>query len=164
MDVGMPDGLNVGPVVVPASWVRVGASVGSNSAGFDYRGSLSLLPVGFGPSFDFDVGHCTVADMNSLLGTFFKVSGWVKPYVQQLGYTYFNAHLGIEYPVGRVMLFLHGGYTYLAGTVRGPSPVVVSRNSDAAQTPNTTVTAQVGDVRAYTLSAKLGAVLMFGGR
>lgn len=161
MDLGMPDGLNLGPVLAPAPWIRFGASAGSNSAGFDYRGSLSFLPVGFGPSFTFELGHSTMADMNGLLGTFFSVSGWIKPYVQQLGYTYFNAHLGVEYPVGNVMLFLHGGYTYLAGTVRGQTPVVVSRNSD--QTPNTTVLAQDGDVHAHTLSAKLGAVLMFGG-
>lgn len=161
IDLGMPDGVNIGPVIAPTRWMRIGASAGSNSAGIDYRGGLSFLPVGFGPSFNFELGHCTVADMNSVLGTFFRVSGWIKPYVQQLGYSYFNAHVGIEYPVGSVMLFLHGGYTYLTGTVRGPNPVVVSRNKD--NTPNTTVTAQEGDVSAHTLSAKFGAIVMFGG-
>jgi hypothetical protein len=163
-DVGMPDGLNLGLVLAPAKWLRLAASAGTNSAALGYRGGLSLVPVGWGPSFTFEVGHCNLAEMNSVLRTFFSVSNWVKPYVQQFGYTYLNAHLGLDYPVGNFMLFLHGGYTYLMGTVRGSNPVVVGTNSDAAKTPNMTVTiGQDGEVRAHTLSAKLGIVLMFGG-
>lgn len=163
-DVGMPDGLNLGLVLAPASWLRLGASAGTNSAGFSYRGGLSLVPIGWGPSLSFEAGHCNLAEMNSVLRTFFSVSSWVKPYVQQFGYTYFNAHLGFDYPVGSVMLFVHAGYTYLMGTVRGSNPVVVGTSNDAAKTPNMTVTiAQDGEVRAHTLSAKLGILYMFGG-
>jgi hypothetical protein len=161
-DVGMPDGLNLGLVLAPADWIRLGASAGTNSAGLDYRGGLTLVPVGFGPSFTVEVGHCNVAQMNSVLRTFFSISTWVKPYVQELGYTYVNAHLGFDYPIGRVALFAHGGYTYLMGTVRGQQPVIVGRNTD--QTPNMTVTiGQDGEVRAHTLSAKAGIIYMFGG-
>jgi uncharacterized protein with GYD domain len=50
------------------------------------------------------------------------------------------------------------------GTVRGSNPVVVGTSNDAAKTPNMTVTiAQDGEVRAHTLSAKLGILYMFGG-
>jgi hypothetical protein len=160
----MPDGLNLGLVLSPARWLRLGGSAGTNSAGFNYRGGLSLVPVGWGPSFTFELGHCNMAEMNSVLSTFFGVSSWVQPYVQQFGYTYFNAHLGFEIPLGSFMLFVRGGYTYLMGTVRGSDPVVVGRATDAAKTPNMTVTiAQDGQVRAYTLSAKFGVVFMFGG-
>lgn len=163
-DVGMPDGLNLGLVLAPTKWLRLAGSVGTNSAAFGYRGGLSLVPVGWGPSFNFEAGHCNLAEMNSVLRTFFSVSNWVKPYVQEFGYTYFNAHLGFDVPVGNVMLFLHGGYTYLMGTVRGSDPVVVGTNNDAAKTPNMTVTiAQDGQVRVHTLSAKLGIIVMFGG-
>jgi hypothetical protein len=158
----MPDGVNLGLVLSPARWLRFGGALGTNSAALDYRGGISLLPVKWGPSLTFELGRCNVADMNSVLSTFFSVSNWVKPYVQQFGYTYFNAHLGFEVPAGSFLMFIHAGYTYLAGTVRGPNPVVVTRNTDT--TPNLTVTvAQDGDVHAHTLSAKLGVLYMFGG-
>ncbi len=161
-DVGMPDGLNLGLVLAPTRWMRIQASVGTNSAAPNYRGGLSFIPVGWGPSLTFEVGRCTVAEMNSLLEAFFGISKWVKPYVQEFGYTYVNAHLGFDHYFGNWAIFLHGGYTYLRGTVRGPDPVVVSRNSD--QTPNTTVSvAEDGQVRAHTLSAKLGFLYMFAG-
>lgn len=162
LDLGMPDGLNLGLVLSPGRWLRVSGAMGTNSAALDYRGGLSLLPGKWGPSLTFELGHCNVADMNSVLNAFFGVAKWVKPYVQQFGYTYFNAHLGFELPAGSFVVFVHAGYTYLAGTVRGPNPVVVTRNPDA--TPNLTVTvAQEGDVHVHTLSAKLGVLVMFGG-
>ncbi len=162
-DVGMPDGINLGLVVEPADWVRLGASAGTNTAALDYRGGLTFVPVGWGPSFTFEFGHCNVAPVNSVLGTFFNISSWIKPYAQELGYTYFNAHLGVDIPIGRVALYLHGGYTYLMATVRGPNPVVVSRNT-ADQSPSMTVEVpQDGEVHAHTLSVKLGIIYMFGG-
>jgi hypothetical protein len=161
IDVGMPDGLNLGLLLAPADWIHLEASVGTNSAALNYRGGLSFIPVGWGPSFTFEVGHCNLAPMNGVLSTFFGVANWVKPYVQELGYTYFNAHLGFDYPVGDWALFVHGGYTYLVGTVRGPDPVVIT---DSQKTPTMTVTvAQDGEVRAHTLSAKLGILYLFGG-
>ncbi len=157
-DVGMPDGLNLGLVVAPADWVRLGASVGTNSASLDYRGGLSLIPMGWGPSFSLEVGHCNTAATTGVIRTFFTVPAWVQPYVQQLGYTYVNAHVGFDYRLGRVTLYVHGGYSYLAGTVRSPSPVVVD------STTNTTIKiVQDGKVSAYTLSAKVGIITMFGG-
>jgi hypothetical protein len=161
-DVGMPDGINLGLVLSPTRWLRIQASAGTNSAAPNYRGGLSLIPVGWGPSFTFEVGRCTVAEMNSLLNAFFGISKWVQPYVQEFGYTYFNAHLGFDYSVGNWSLFLHGGYTYLRGTIRGSNPVVVGRNPD--QTPSMTVSvAEDAEVRAHTLSAKLGVLYMFAG-
>jgi hypothetical protein len=160
----MPDGINLGLLLSPARWMRVGGAVGSNTSGLDLRGGLYLIPAGWGASFNFELGHCTMAQMNGVLNTFFTVSKWTKPYVQEIGYTYFNAHVGFDVPVGNFSVFVHGGYTYLAATVRGPDPVVVGWNNDAAKTPNMTVTVrQDGDVHAHTLSAKLGVLYMFGG-
>jgi hypothetical protein len=156
----MPDGANLGLVLAPVRWLWLEAAAGTNSAAFNYRGGFSLVPVGWGPSLTLELGHCNVAEMNGLLRDFFSISSWVKPYVQEFGYTYFNAQLGFEVPVGSALLFLRGGYTYLSGTVRGSTPVVVK---DSNNTPNMTVTANEGEVRAHSLSAKLGVLYMFGG-
>lgn len=157
-DLGMPDGLNLGLVLSPADWVRLGASIGTNSASFNYRGGLSLVPMGWGPSFSLEAGHCNTAPTTSIVRTFFSVPSWVQPYVQQLGYTYINAHLGFDYRWGALTVFVHGGYTYLMGTIRSPDSVVVDSKT------NTSIKiSQDGSVTAYTLSAKAGVVYMFGG-
>ena len=157
-DAGMPDGLNLGLVLAPADWMRLGASIGTNSASLDYRGGLSLVPMGWGPSFSLEAGHCNTAPTTSVIRAFFTVPNWVKPYVQQLGYTYFNAHVGFDYRVGGFTLFVHGGATYLMGTVRSPDPIVVDKS-----TSTSVKIAQDGNVTAYTLSAKAGLIYMFGG-
>ena len=157
-DVGMPDGLNLGLVLAPADWMRLGASIGTNSASLDYRGGLSIVPVGWGPSFTLEAGHCNTAATTSVIRAFFTVPSWVRSYVQQLGYTYVNAHLGFDYRIGGLILFVHGGYTYLTGTIRSPAAVVVD-----SQTNTSIKIAQDGSVTAYTLSAKAGLIYMFGG-
>jgi hypothetical protein len=157
-DVGMPDGLNLGLVLDPADWLRLVASLGTNSASLNYRGGVSFIPVGWGPSFTLEAGHCNTAPTTSVIRTFFTVPTWVKQYVQQLGYTYVNAHVGFDYRVGGLTLFIHGGGTYLMGTVRAPDPIVVD-----ASTNTTVKIAQDGRFSAYTLSAKAGLVYMFGG-
>jgi hypothetical protein len=157
-DIGIPDGLNVGLVVAPVDWMRLGASIGTNSASLDYRGGLSLIPMGWGPSFSLEVGHCNLAATTSLIRKIFSISSWVQSYVQQLGYTYVNAHVGFDYRFTGLTLFVHGGYTYISGTIRAPDSIVVDSST------STTVTlAQDGNVHAYTLSAKVGLIYMFGG-
>ncbi len=158
IDLGVPDGVNLGLMLSPSDWLRLEASLGTNSASLGYRGGLSLVPVGWGPSFNFELGHCNLAAPTDTVRTFFSVPKWVEPYVQQLGYTYFNAHLGFDLVYGRATMFVHGGYTYLMGTVRAPAPVVVDKST------NTSVTiAEDGKVYAHTLSAKVGLIVMFGG-
>jgi hypothetical protein len=138
--------------------MRLGASLGTNSASLEYRGSLALVPMGWGPSFSLEAGHCNMAPTNSVVRGFLGAPDWVSPYVQEFGYTYFNAHVGFDLVLGQVVWFVHGGYSYLTGTVRASEPVVVDR------TTNTTVSvAQNGHVSAGTLSGKLGIIILFGG-
>ncbi len=159
LDVGLPDGLNAGLVVLPARWIRLGAALGTNSASLAYRGGVTLVPAGVGPSFTLEVGHCNMAPTNGLVRSVVGAPQWVSPYVQELGYTFVNAHLGFDVTLARrVVLFLHGGYSYLMGTVRASEPVVIDQNT------GTTVTiAEDGRVYAGTLSAKLGLIVLFGG-
>jgi hypothetical protein len=159
----MPDGVNVGLVVAPFDWLRLGLSLGTNSASLDYRGGLALVPMGWGPSFSFEVGHCNTAATTKIVRYFFSVPAWVEPYVQQLGYSYFNAHVGYDWTLGNVTLFAHGGFTYLRGTVRAPEPVVTVDNSPNSPTTTNVTIVQDGNVYAYTLSAKAGLIYMFGG-
>lgn len=162
-DVGMPDGLTLGLVLMPADWLRISAALGTTSFSEPelvglYRGSLSFVPLGWGPSFSFDAGHRNVAPTTWILRTFFSVPSWVNPYVQELGYTFFNAHIGFDYTVWGFTLYLHGGGTYLLGTIHAPKSVVVDSKT------NTSINiAQDGEFSAFTLSAKAGIIYHFGG-
>ncbi len=162
-DVGVPDGLTLGLVLSPVDWLRINAALGITSLSEPellglYRGGLAFVPLGWGPSFSFEVGRRSVAPTTSVIRTFFSVPAWVNPYVQELGYTYLNAHLGFDYVVGGFTLYLHGGATYLIGTVRAPKAVVVDSKT------NTSLSfTQDGEFRAFTLSAKAGIVYLFGG-
>lgn len=158
IDLGAPDGVTLGLVVAPAAWMRLHAAFGTNTAGLGYRGGVTFVPVGFGPSFTFEAGHCNMAETNELIRMMFSAPKWAKPYVQAVGYTYLNGHVGFDYVRRNLTVFLHGGYTYLMGTVSSSQPVVVDSNSKTTATIG-----QDGRVAAHAVSAKLGMVYMFGG-
>jgi len=138
--------------------MRLALAAGTNSASLGYRAGVTLIPVGWGPSYSFEVGHCNMAATNDVIRAVFKSPSWAKPYVQELGYTYFNAHLGFDYGWGNTTIFLHGGYTYLVGTVHGSQAVVVDKT-----TQTTATISEDGKIYAHSLSAKLGVIYMFGG-
>lgn len=171
-DFGLPDGANLGLVVRPASWIRLHAAGGSNSANVGFGGGVTLIPYWFwhiGPSLTFEGGFCRMGDVNVVLRTFFQVPAWMKDYAQQAGYSYFNSHLGLEFGRGRVTGFIHVGGSYVDGTVRTPNPVCVQTSSTpcsgGAVSPDQTQLRLGEDakVKVYTISGKAGIIVYFGG-
>ena len=170
-DVGLPDGANLALVLRPASWTRLHVAGGTNSASLGFRGGATVIPVWLwfiGPSLSVEAGFCRVGNMNSLLSSFFQVPSWMKDYAQQLGYTYYNAHLGLEFGRGSVTGFIHAGGSYIQGTVRTPDPVAIApvSGSNPAVTAGSAqlILGQDASVRAYSLSFKAGLIVFFGGR
>lgn len=157
-DVGVPDGITFGLAVAPFSWARLTGSVASNTASIGFRGGLTLMPLGFGPSFTFEAGHFGVADANAAIRYVYSVPNWVKPYFQQFGYTFLNGHVGFDYSFGGLTLFIHGGVSYMMATLRSPQPVVIDTNNRTQVTFK-----QDGDVTVWTLSGKIGLMYLFGG-
>ena len=166
-DLGLPDGANLGLVVRPAAWLRLHAAGGTNSVSLGFRGGVTAIPHWFwhfGPSLTLEAGYCRVGNVNQVLRTFFQVPSWMKDYVQQAGYAYYNAHLGIEFGRGNVTGFIHAGASYVDGTVRTPNAVIVATgtNSPAADPPQV-ILGQDATVRVLTPSAKAGIIVFFGG-
>lgn len=166
-DLGVPDGANLGLVVRPAAWLHLHAAGGTNSVSLGFRGGATAIPHWFwhfGPSLTVEAGYCRVGNVNQVLRTFFQVPAWMKDYVQQAGYAYYNAHLGIEFGRGNVTGFIHAGGSYVDGTVRTPNAVSVATgtNSPAANPPQV-ILGQDATVRVYTPSAKVGLIVYFGG-
>src|SRR5262245_33304652 len=69
-DVGLPDGVTGSLLVRPASWLRLHAGGGSNSASAGVRGGLSLVPLGSGPSLNVELGHYLDGEANGVVRTF----------------------------------------------------------------------------------------------
>jgi hypothetical protein len=86
-------------------------------------------------------------------------------YAQQAGYAYYNAHVGIEFGRGNVTGFLHAGGSYVDGTVRTPNSVTVlpPAGTTPSSDPTQLILGQDAKVRVYTMSAKAGIIVYFGG-
>ncbi len=172
IDLGLPDGANLGLVVRPASWIRLHAAGGTNSVSVGFRGGATAIPHWFwhiGPSITLEGGYYRVGEVNVVLRTFFQVPDWMRDYAQQAGYAYYNLHLGLEFGRGNVTGFIHAGGSYVDGTVRAPNPVCVQTSSTpcsggtASPDQAQLVLGQDAKVRVYTLSAKAGIIVFFGG-
>jgi len=164
-DVGLPEGATIGLVVRPTFWLRLHAVGGTNSASLGARGGVTAIPHWFwriGPSITLEAGFCSVGDVNSVLRGFFQVPAWMKDYAQQAGYTYYNAHLGLEFGRRNITGFIHFGGSYIDATVRTPRPVSIATPGAATATAHL-ILGQDAKVHVYTLSAKAGLIVYFGG-
>jgi hypothetical protein len=169
-DVGLPDGVNFGLVVRPLAWLRVGVAAGTNSASVGGRGGVTFIPYAFGrfsPSATLELGHYRMAQVNGLVGAVFGVPGSLRDYMQRLGYTYYNANLGIEFCAGRLIAFVHGGMTIVHGTATNTDPVYLdpAANEDpAVRAASARATLkESANIRAISPAAKVGIIFMFGG-
>ena len=167
-DVGLPDGANLSLVLRPTDWVRLHGAVGTNSASLGFRGGVTAIPHWFwqiGPSITLEAGYCRIGNVNSVLRTFFQVPAWMKDYAQEAGYMYYNAHLGIEFGRGNVTGFIHAGGSYVDGTVRTPNSVTIPApaGTSVSTDPTQLILGQDAKVRVYTMSAKAGIIVYFGG-
>jgi len=165
-DVGLPDGVNFGLVGRPAAWLRLHAAGGTNTASFGFRGGITAIPYWFwhfGPSLSLEAGYCEIGNVNSVLRLFFQVPAWMKDYAQQAGYSYYNAHLGLEFGRGNVTGFIHVGASYVNGTVRAPNAVTVTQAPGSTGPPAQVMLGQDATVQVFTISAKVGMVVFFGG-
>ena len=121
------------------------------------RGGLTILPVGEGPSLNFEVGHYLRGGTNAVVRSLFAGMGDFGSYVRRFSYTFFNAHAGIELGKRNVTFFMHGGFTYLRATLHDVQPPA---EIDPARPGRTTVTfKQDPYVRMLVPSAKLGLVV-----
>jgi hypothetical protein len=84
-------------------------------------------------------------------------------YVQQAGYTYYNAHLGLEFGRGNLTGYIHFGGSYLDVRVRTPHPVTIPPPTGTSDEPAQVILRQDATVTVYTLSGKAGIIVYFGG-
>jgi len=84
------------------------------------RVGLSLLPFGRGPSGTLEAGRYFAGDASAAVAQVSgaNVQGSVfSPLLQRVGYDYVNAHLGLDFGYKRATFYIHGGMSYVRGTI-----------------------------------------------
>jgi len=153
-DVGVPDGGIASLVIRPWQWFRAYGGGGSNSVSKGWRGGLSLVPFGAGPSLSFEYGHYNEGDANGLVRHLVSGQFSGSPLLEKVGYSYANAHAGLDFGGKRVLFFVHGGVSMVWAQLHNVNEALQNTNS-------TTVVHVTQDpkVKAFGSSLKVGLVI-----
>jgi hypothetical protein len=155
LDVGIPDGAIGSLVVRPWKWVRAYAGGGSNSVSAGWRGGLSLLPFGAGPSVSVEYGHYADGDANGLVRRLVSGEFSGSPLLERIGYDYLNAQVGLDFGGKRVMFFVHGGISKLWAEIHNLNQAVKSTGSTTIEVTRDPKVTVVGS------SLKIGLIVFF---
>jgi hypothetical protein len=156
-DAGIPDGAIASLVVRPWQWFRAYGGGGSNSVSRGWRGGLSLIPFGAGPSVSLEYGHYNDGDANGMVRRLVGGQFGGSPLLSQVGYDYANAHAGLDFGGKRVVFFVHGGVSMVWAQIHNVNGALQSSTSSGS-----TTVVQVGQdpkVKAVGSSLKVGLIV-----
>jgi hypothetical protein len=121
LDGGAPDGAAASLLYRPLKFLRLNGGLLYNYAGYGVRGGVTILPYfPIAPSLTLEAGHYFDSNVASSLGRFTTVSDSVRPLLQQVGYTFVNAQVGLE--LGHpdwFVFFVRGGLSRVWLSVHG---------------------------------------------
>ena len=160
-DAGVPDGAIGAFVIRPADWLRLHVGAGTNTVSAGYRGGVTVVPFGWGPSLSFEAGNFRAGDANGLVRQVVGARASVSSLFGRVGYTYYNMQLGLELGRGSLQFFIHGGVSFLRATLPDATAALT-----AVQNPKDATSVELhGDpvVRVWTPSLKLGLAYYFDG-
>jgi hypothetical protein len=160
-DVGVPDGLIGSLTIRPWSWIRLAGGGGSNGISRGWRGGLTLLPFGAGPTASVEYGRYQDGDANPLAKKFIGSSFDGNPLLERVGYEYFNAHVGLDFGSRRVVFFVHAGLTMMRGKIHNVDAAIRNTTSSSGTGMGTTEVTVPQDptVKAKGTSIKLGLIV-----
>jgi hypothetical protein len=162
-DVGLPDGAQGSLVLRPWKALRFSVGGGTNMISKGVRAGVALLPFGRGPALAIEAGHYFRGDANAPIQKFAGPGFGGVDAINHFGYDYANAHLGLDFGYRRVTFYIHGGMSYLSGTIPkedlnstfNTSPSINGQNSSGLQVNFT----KDAPFKAIGPSAKLGLIV-----
>jgi hypothetical protein len=155
-DVGAPDGANASLVYRPLSALRLHAGVGHNMISNGGRIGVTLIPLKtwFTPTLSFDIGRYGDGDANKVVQ---QVSGdpmFSSSFLDKVGYSYANAHLGLELGRKTVTFYLNVGASCVDAELSG-AQAMGSTDDDV------TITIGQSHVVMWSVSARTGLIFYF---
>jgi len=160
-DAGLPDGMQGSLVLRPVRWFRTSLGGGYNMISKGVRAGATLIPWGRGPSGTLEVGRYFDGDANAAARSFLGAGFQGAPVLERIGYDYVNAHLGLDFGYKRVTFYIHGGMSYIRGTIHNAEqqfssdPQINGTNANGTQISFK----QDPTVKVIGPSAKLGLIV-----
>lgn len=153
-DVGAPDGANASLVYRPISAVRLHAGMGHNMISTGARMGITLIPLKtwFTPTVSFDVGRYADGDANKAAQRIDPM--WASSFLDKVGYSYANAHLGLELGRKTVTFYLNVGASRVDAELAGATAM-------AATDEDVTITIGESHVVLWSVSARTGLIFYF---
>ncbi len=155
VDAGVPDGAIGSLVVRPWQWIRAYVGGGSNSVSRGWRGGLSLVPFGAGPSVSVEYGHYSDGNANGLVRRLVSGDFAGSPLLERVGYDYFNAHAGLDFGGKNVIFFVHGGISKVWADIHNLNQAMKSSSSTTIEVSSDPKVTVVGS------SLKVGLIVFF---
>jgi hypothetical protein len=121
LDAGVPDGASLGVVYRPEPRLRFHAGASHNSISAGARAGITLAPVPawISPTLSLDIGRFAEGDANPFVRRISGDDDRSSPLIESLGYRYVNAHVGLQWGRERTLFYVHGGASYVTGTLGG---------------------------------------------
>lgn len=159
IDAGFPDGAGGALVVEPLARVRLHAGGSHNGISPGVRAGISVAAWRWliAPTATIEVGHFFSGDARPLARMLSGDPELDSPLLEEVGYDFASALLGLEFGGGPVTLFVHAGATVVRGQVRGLETALMPADDSS-------VTLRLEDdprVTAYAPSVRLGLILHF---
>jgi hypothetical protein len=111
LDAGVPDGASATLLYRPLKFLRLGGGLLYNYAGYGVRGGVTILPYfPIAPSLSLEVGHYFNANAASRVSQYTTVSDGMRMLLNDVGYTFAQASVGLE--IGHpdwFVFFVRGG-------------------------------------------------------
>jgi len=160
-DAGLPDGMQGSLVLRPARWFRTSLGGGYNMISKGVRMGATLVPWGRGPSGTLEVGRYFDGDANAAARSFLGAGFQGAPVLERIGYDYANAHLGLDLGYKRVTFYIHGGMSYVRGTIHNAERQISSDPQINGTNANGTTISIKQDptIKVIGPSAKIGLIV-----
>jgi hypothetical protein len=157
VSIGAPDGFGIAVGARPLHWLRLHFGLLENMVSPGLYGGVTFIPLPYwiSPTVSLEGGHFFEGNANALVGWFAHQSQLDLPLLRSVGYDFATAHVGVELGSRRCVFFLHGGASYVSGSL---THVQESLQPAAG---STTVVARAISVKVIGPSAKLGLAIYF---
>jgi hypothetical protein len=157
-DVGVPDGGTASLVVRPVRALRLEAGVAHNVVSPGVRGSITWIPFGTWctPIVSAGYGRFFERDANPIIQKLSGDSTLSSPVLDQVGYDFANARVGLEFGKKYFTFFVHAGVSRVTGSVHNLNQVAADQTSSNSMV---TVTTTDPRITMWGVSANLGFIL-----
>jgi hypothetical protein len=155
-DLGLPDGATMSLVVRPIRSIRAHAGLSHNLISLGERVGLTWVPLSWwaSPTVSVEYGHYADGNANPLVRMVSGDASFSSAVLDRIGYSYANAHLGLEFGRRWFTFYVHAGMSRITGAVHNLSAETMTDSGTTSVSFGKDPT-----VRLWTVSARIGFIV-----